>query len=213
MFNSAIAAPILAFAAVAAALVLTPGVGTAFLTSTVVAHGRRAGFQTAAGMVVGAAIHALAAAAGTVVLLREFPRALTWIAIVGGSFIIWLGGRGIVRAIRNTRPGGSATMTTPPGRHSFAATGMFIALGNAPLPLFYLVVVPQYIPRDMSRIGGAALLSVIHLAMAGAWMATVVHLVGRLAEVLRRPRVLAGLQIVTGTALVLLGIKSVAGAV
>ena len=36
-----------------------PGVGTAFLMQTVIAHGRRAGYLTAFGMVVGAGIYAL----------------------------------------------------------------------------------------------------------------------------------------------------------
>jgi threonine/homoserine/homoserine lactone efflux protein len=198
-----------AFALVAGMLVLTPGVGTAFLMSTVIAHGRRAGYLTAAGMVAGASIYALSAALGTAALLRAFPQSLRWIAIIGGAFIIWLGLKGIIRAVRRRRLP-PAEIHAPPGRHTLVTTGIIIALGNAPLPLFYLVVIPQYIPPQTSRLGGALLLSALHLAMAGTWMATVVTLVGRLVDVLRRPRVLLVMQVLTGIVLILLGIASIA---
>ena len=43
-------------------------------------------------------------------------------------------------------------------------------------------------------------------------MATVVTLVGELVDVLKRPRVLLTMQLVTGAALILLGLKSIRGA-
>jgi len=162
----------------------------------------------AAGMVMGAAIYALGAAVGTTALLRVFPEAVQWIAIGGGAFIIGLGLKGIASAIRAR----GSTSTRPMGEHTFVTTGLIIALGNAPLPLFYLVIVPQYVPKSMSPFGGALLLSAMHLMMAGTWMTTLVTVLGRLVEVLRRPRVLLSLQLLTGTALILLGIKSISGA-
>jgi threonine/homoserine/homoserine lactone efflux protein len=212
MSATAGAASILAFAGVAAVLVLTPGVGTTFLMSTVVDHGRRAGYLTAIGMVIGAAVHATVAAAGTAILLRRFPQALTWIAFVGGTFIAVLGLRGIKSAFHPPAP----PLVDGPAQshrvHNFVITGGLIALSNAPLPLFYFVVVPQYIPRGMSRVGGAALLSSIHIAMAGAWMGTFVSLIGQLVDVLRRPTVLLALRCATGALLTLLGIRAVLGA-
>jgi threonine/homoserine/homoserine lactone efflux protein len=211
MITASAATSIPAFAAVAAILVLTPGVGTTFLLSTVLAHGRRAGYLTATGMVLGATIHATIAAVGTAALLHVFPRALSWIALVGGTFIIVLGLRGIVRALEGD--GGSRAVEAMLRRpHGILMTGLLIALANAPLPLFYFVVVPQYIPPTMPRVGGAALLSTIHIAMAFTWMVTFVTLVGRLAEILRRPRVRLALQCVTGILLIVLGGRAVYGA-
>jgi len=201
--------PILAFAAVAATLVVTPGVGTASLIGIVAAHGRRAGYLMAAGMVLGAAIYAVGAAVGTSALLRVFPQAVHWIAIAGGVFIVALGLRGIWAAVRAPN---AATIARPSAQHTLVTTGLLIALGNAPLPLFYLVVVPQYVPKSMSPFGGALLLSSMHLIMAGTWMTTLVTLLGRIVDVLRRPRVLLSLRVLTGTALILLGVKSIAGA-
>ena len=201
--------PILAFAVVAALLVLTPGVGTASLVATVIANGRRAGYLLAAGMVAGAALYATGAALGTTALLHTFPGALKAIAIGGGSFIVLLGIKGLIGAWRSPL---SAPKAKPRGEHAFVTTGLIIALGNAPLPLFYLVVVPQYVPKSMSPFGGALLLSAMHLVMAGTWMTTLVTILGRLVDVLRRPRVLLTMQLLTGAALILLGLRSIAGA-
>jgi threonine/homoserine/homoserine lactone efflux protein len=162
----------------------------------------------AGGMVMGAAIYALGAAVGTTALLRVFPRALQWIALAGGAFIVGLGVRGIASAVRSK----SRPAWRPSSEHTFVTTGLIIALGNAPLPLFYLVIVPQYVPKSMSPFGGAVLLSAMHLLMAGTWMTTLVTVLGRLVEVLRRPRVLLSLQLLTGAALILLGVKSISGA-
>jgi threonine/homoserine/homoserine lactone efflux protein len=204
-------APILAYLAVTAVLVITPGVGTASLIATVIAHGRKAGYLTAFGMVIGAAIYAVAAATGVSALLRYSPGAVRMIALAGGAFIIWLGAKGIVTALR-PRPQ-SVDAAAKPADHAFVTTGIVIAFGNAPLPLFYLVVVPQYVPRGWPPLGGALLVSGMHLLMAGTWMTTLVTMLGKLAAVLRRPRVMMTMQLVTGAALILLGVRSIAGAI
>ena len=205
-------APILAYLAVTAVLVITPGVGTASLIATVMAHGRKAGYLTAVGMVIGAAVYAIAAATGVSALLRYSPGAVGIIALAGGAFIIWLGLKGIFTAVRS-RPRSTEAPTAVPVDHAFLTTGIVIAFGNAPLPLFYLVVVPQYVPRGWSPLGGALLLSGMHLLMAGSWMTTLVTMLVKLADVLRRPRVMMTMQLVTGAALILLGARSIAGAI
>jgi threonine/homoserine/homoserine lactone efflux protein len=204
-------APVLAFVAVAAVFVVTPGVGTAFLTSTVISHGRRAGYLTALGLFSGAVTYAVAAALGTATLLRVFPRSLAWIAVGGGAFIIWLGLRGLIAIARGPRvPAAQPAAMT--GRRAFVLTGFTVAMGNASYPLFYLVIVPQYVPKTMGRLSGALLLSALHLLMAGTWMTTLVTLLGRLIDVLRRPRVLLMMQLLTGFALIWLGATSIRGA-
>ena len=94
--------------------------------------------------------------------------------------------------------------------HGIVLTGMLFSLSKAPLPLFYLVVVPQYIPTGMSRLEGVSLLSAIHLSLAFTWMVTFVTLVGGVVQVLRRLRVRLALQMTIGLLLVALGARAVA---
>src|SRR4051794_30052337 len=97
---SSTAASVLAFVAVAAVLVLTPGVGTTYLLATVMSRGRRAAYLTAVGMVTGAAVHATVAVLGAAILVRALPQALTWIALVGGGLIVFLGARNLLLVFR-----------------------------------------------------------------------------------------------------------------
>jgi threonine/homoserine/homoserine lactone efflux protein len=209
--SSSATASILGFVAVAALLVLTPGVGTTYLLATVMERGRRAAHLTAVGMICGAAVHATIAVAGAAVLLRTVPESLTWIALIGGGLIVFIGARGLVRAWTATPR--EESVSEPPQPHGLILTGFLISLSNAPLPLFYFVVVPQYVPRGMSRAGGAALLSAIHLSMAFGWMLTFTTLVGRVLDFLRQPRVRFGLQCATGLILIGLGLRAMATAI
>ena len=129
------------------------------------------------------------------------------------AFIVALGLRGVVAAVRSHGAMPVAPGAIPVRRRRYVTTGLAIALGNAPLPLFYLVVVPQYVPTGVAPLPGALLLSVIHLTLAATWMATLVTLLGQLVDVLRRPRVLLTMQLLTGAALIFLGAKSIGGAI
>jgi len=195
---------------VTALLVLTPGVGTTFLLSTVLTRGRTAAYRTATGMVTGAAIHATIAAFGAAALIRVAPRATEWIALIGGALVVFLGLRALIVAAR--APSLEASVTDG-SAHGQAATGLLISLSNAPLPLFYLVVVPQYVPHGMSRLAGVALLSAIHLAMAFSWMLVLITIVGRAVDLLRRPVPLLMLRCTTGLLLIVLGLRAILKAV
>src|SRR5690349_8634549 len=81
----------LGFASVATMFVVTPGVGTAVITRTVVERGRRAGFVTAAGLLSGSAVYALATALGLAALLVTFPSVLRAVQVVGAVYVAWLG--------------------------------------------------------------------------------------------------------------------------
>ena len=144
-------------------------------------------------------------------MLFRSPDSLTWIALIGGALIVFIGARGFVRALSGTRNDEPAP--GPRHAHGLILTGFLISLSNAPLPLFYFVVVPQYVPHGMSRAGGAALLSAIHLSMAFAWMLTFTTLVGRILDILRQPRVRFGLQCATGMILIGLGLRAMVTAI
>src|SRR5438045_1808376 len=101
--SSSTTASLLGFVVVAAILVLTPGVGTTYLLATVMERGRRAAHLTAVGMIGGAAIHATIALAGAAILLRTVPESLTWIALIGGGLIVFIGLRTLVNAVRGTQ--------------------------------------------------------------------------------------------------------------
>jgi threonine/homoserine/homoserine lactone efflux protein len=202
---------IAAFSLLALVLVLTPGAGTAFLTDVVIQRGRRAGQLGAIGIWLGALTHAVAATAGLSLLLRESPRAARVVAIVGGAYIAFLGLRSFVRLARGLASPTHASHAEQP-RAALVREGLVTNLLNAPVALFYLVIVPQYVPAIMRPLEGMALLAAIHLAMVLAWTMTYTTLLGSLVQHVTRPAVRAGMQLVTASILVALGVRSMIGA-
>jgi threonine/homoserine/homoserine lactone efflux protein len=206
-------ASIAAFSAVAAVLVITPGMGTAFLTSTLLHNGRRAGYFAAVGMNAGALTHAIVAISARATLLRRFPQGLTALALAGGTLLIGLGCFGLYRAIvrRGVAPGKvDGARTGSPA--AFIGSGFATNLLNAPIALFYLIVVPQYVPRTVSPAFGAAVLSAIHLLMAITFTMAYARVLGGALETLQRPRIRLALDCLTSAILFMVGVRAIVGA-
>src|ERR687885_774489 len=102
----------LAFVAVSAVVIVTPGQDTALTIRNPLVAGRRGGLLTAAGVSTGQALWALATAAGVAALLRASEPAFVAVRIAGGAYLVYLGAQAIVAALR-----GRAHAGAPPPQH------------------------------------------------------------------------------------------------
>jgi threonine/homoserine/homoserine lactone efflux protein len=73
--------------------------------------------------------------------------------------------------------------------------------------LFFLTFLPQFLPTTGPTWPAALGLSAIFAAIYVAWFSGLVVLVGQVGGALRRPRVKAWIERVTGSALVAFGIR------
>src|SRR5262245_37181548 len=94
---------VLAFASVAAVIVVLPGPDMALVLRNGVAAGRRAALETALGINAGLLIWALAAAVGVAAVLNASATAFTALRIAGGVYLVWLGLRALRDAWRGTQ--------------------------------------------------------------------------------------------------------------
>jgi threonine/homoserine/homoserine lactone efflux protein len=92
------------------------------------------------------------------------------------------------------------------GGHWFAQGFLSSAL-NVKVGLFFLTFLPQFLPTTGSTLPAALGLSVIFAAIYIAWFSGLVVVVGLMSGALRRPRVKAWIERVTGGALVAFGIR------
>ena len=76
---------------------LTPGQDTLYIVSRSVSQGRRAGFLSVLGIVVGCVIHTIAAAFGLSALLATSTHAFTGVKIAGAAYLSYLGIRMLAR--------------------------------------------------------------------------------------------------------------------
>ncbi len=93
-------ATVLAFAAMAALLIMSPGPNGVLIAKTVPTSGRAAGFATIAGFVVAFFVHGTFAIFGLSVLLLQSAHLFTAVKLVGAAYLVWIGLKALVEAWR-----------------------------------------------------------------------------------------------------------------
>ena len=201
------------FTAVAVPLVATPGASTAVVLRNSIAGGVRSGVATAVGLNVGTIGYGLLTAFGISAALQQWPTVWLALRVAGLGYLAWLGARSLWRAIAGPHleaagwPAGAAPVEARPplGRH--AREGFLTNALNPSIATFYLLVLPQFIPRGTAFAAGALLLTAVHVSLALSWHLTWAAAGGTLAAVLGRSRPRRILEAVTGVALIGLSLK------
>jgi threonine/homoserine/homoserine lactone efflux protein len=201
---------VISFAVVAGLLTIIPGVDTALVLRTAVVQGRRHAFATAFGICTGALVWGAAAAAGISVLLTASRTAYTVMRVAGAIYLIYLG----VMMLRDARrPKTAADVDVAPVSAWRAfARGMTTNLLNPKVGVFYVAMLPQFLPADVPALPMGVLLALVHDAEAMVWFTLIIGgvglarrwLTGSAAAAVRIRRVT---DAIAGTALVALGIR------
>lgn len=189
-------------------LVVTPGVTTAVVLRNTVEGGWRFGVATAAGAAVANTTHAVAAGLGLSLVLRNWPPGLALLRWSGAAYLAWLGVSSLQRSL-SARPLVEAQV--PAARdgspHSSLRQGLAVNLLNPAIVVFYLVVVPTFVPSGAGPLAFAALAS-IHVTMAFACHVGWALVFSRLRFVVRHPGPLRVLQVSTASTLLYLAART-----
>lgn len=183
-------------------IALSPGPGTALVLRQAV-RGRRSAVAVAAGMEVGVAVWAVAAALGLSVLVTASEVAYHSLRVAGAVFLVYLG----VRAIMSARRGTSDVEVPPPTGRAFRA-GLVVNLANPKLGVFAISFLPQFPPAGAGR-GTLLLFAVVWVAVDTAWYLVLVGVLDRVRGRLARAGVRRALDRVCGGVLVALGLRLV----
>ncbi len=200
--------PVWGFIAVALPLVLTPGASTAVVLRNSLAGGTRAGIVTAVGANSGSICYGLLSAFGFALAVQRWPSA--WVVLRAGGvvYMAWLGLQSIRRAL--TPRGAEAVVAagaTDRGLWRSLYEGFATNALNPAIATFYLVLLPQFIPRGAPVVASALLLTTIHVTLAATWHVAWAAAGGTLSRTLAAPRPRRILEAITGAALLLLAIK------
>ena len=197
----------LAFAAMAALLTITPGVDTMLVVRNTVAGGRRAGLLSSTGVVTGLLCWALMSAIGLTAMLAASRLAFDAVRLAGACYLLWLGLRALWTA-RHGTPGTSGERPPAPasGRAAFRA-GLTTNLLNPKVGVFYMSLLPQFVPDGASVFWTSMLFAAIHAAEGLLWLAVIVAAAGAARRALTRPAVRRRLQQVTGLAFIGFGVR------
>ena len=135
-------ANLIAFAAIALGMVLTPGPNMVYLISRSISQGRVAGLISLGGVALGFVFYMLCAAFGITAIVMAVPYAYDTLRVAGALYLLYL-------AWQALRPGGRSPfqvrdLPKDSPRRLFAM-GFLTNLLNPKIAVMYLSLLPQFI--------------------------------------------------------------------
>ncbi len=118
---------------------------------------------------------------------------------------MWFGGRLLWRALHPVPP---ADAEGPAGRSIWRAArlGLVTNLLNLKVGVFYVALLPQFVPTGSDALAVGLLLAAVHAVLSLVWFALLIALAGVLGRRLRSPRTVRAVDGVTGVVLVGFGV-------
>ena len=152
------------FAAVALAMVLTPGPNMAYLVSRTICQGRGAGLVSLGGVGIGFVVYVMLAAFGITALLFAVPLAYDALRIAGAAYLGWM-------AWNALKPGGASPFqvrSLPADSHRrLFSMGLLTSLLNPKVAALYLSLLPQFIdPAAGHVLGQTIILGLTQIAIS-----------------------------------------------
>ncbi|MFJ6077737.1 LysE family translocator [Pseudarthrobacter sp. NPDC092419] len=184
-------ASLIAFAGLCLVLSLTPGPDT-FLVLRIALNRPSAGVAAAAGSAGAAIVWAALVGVGLAALLEQSAELFRWLKIAGGLYLLYLGISSFMRSRRAAKSGlasGGGDTPLPYSRLSALGAGALSTLLNPKVGLFYLAVVPQFIPHGGDTMGTSLVLGVVVALIAFAYLSVVAVVAFKAMRWLKRPKV------------------------
>lgn len=175
---------ILGIAAVAFALVITPGPNMIYLVSRSITQGRRAGLVSLLGVAAGLGVYAVLTTAGLTAVFTLVPVLYTTLKLAGAGYLLYL-------AWQAVRPGGGSPFTPKPmepdpPRRLFTM-GMVTSLLNPKIAVLYVSLLPQFVDPARGSVAAQSLILaltqiVVAVIMNAVWVLTAGGVAAFLAE-------------------------------
>jgi threonine/homoserine/homoserine lactone efflux protein len=198
---------LIAFAAVAAVVTVTPGVDTVLVLRTAAVNGRTAALAAGAGIGLGCLCWAAASALGLTALIAASRLAYDVLRWAGAAYLCWLGARALWRAQGRAsavdfKERGSA------GTPALALrTGLVNNLLNPKVGVFYLSMLPQFLPDGVNPLLASLAMAAIHNVEGMLWFVLLAFAVGRAGGLLARPAVRRRLDQLTAMVFIGFGVR------
>ncbi|MFI5589627.1 LysE family translocator [Amycolatopsis sp. NPDC051758] len=186
---------------------MSPGPDFVVVTRTSLTGGRRAGFAAGAGIALGVFAWVVAIALGVAAVLTASAVAFTVVKLVGAGYLVVLGVKSWLAVRRGDyRDLGDDKAAEPLKAGAAFRQGLFTNLLNPKVAVYFLALLPQFLPADGSTLQTLEL-AVIATAGTVLWFCALALVVGALKRFFSNGRVRRGLDAVLGSVLVALGIK------
>ncbi|MBX6374726.1 MAG: LysE family translocator [Acetobacteraceae bacterium] len=156
-------ATLLAFAAVALGMVLTPGPNMLYLLSRSITQGRVAGLVSLLGVALGFVIYMLCAAFGITAIVMAVPFAYDALRLAGAAYLLWLAWQALAGSGTPFAP----RALPPHAKGRLFAMGLLTNLLNPKIAVLYLSLLPQFVdPTQGSVLLQSVTLGAVQIAVS-----------------------------------------------
>lgn len=201
-----ILATLIAFTVVGAVITISPGPDSLLVLRTAVVAGPAKALAAAAGICTGLLAWALAAAFGISAILAGSTLLYDFLKWAGAAYLCWLGVRLLLTSRTSQRAFASPDIADS-RRDKWFSIGLLTNISNPKVGMFYVSLLPQFVPDGVSAGPFMAVLAAIHIAEGAVWFALLIVATRPLARWLARPHVLRKVDRLTGVILIGLGMR------
>nr|WP_308072733.1 LysE family translocator [Streptomyces bambusae] len=201
------------FALVVGLLTVTPGLDTALILRTAALGRRTRAWGVVLGIQTGTLTWGTLTSLGVTALLTASHLAYEVLRWAGAAYLLWMAARMIRDTFRNTagHEGASdADADADADADPRPAAGTDTLLGgwrqgtltnllNPKVGVFYVAVLPQFIPADAPHFTTGVLLTGVHITLGLVWSTVLIASATALGARLRSPRARKVLDRITGT--------------
>lgn len=178
-------------------LTLTPGFDTALVLRTAIAQGWQRAWATALGVTLGCLLWGIAVGLGLGALLMASEIAYNLLKWIGAGWLLYLG----IKLLLKPRQQSVETAEKPAQQQGYLACfsrGLMGNLLNPKIGVFYVTFLPQFIPAGASVALWCTLMALAHMLLGLIWNAVLIGGSHYFAGHLRKPKVLKGMDRLTG---------------
>lgn len=198
------------FAIVAGLLTMLPGIDTAQVLRSATTGGPRKAYATLGGIMAGVFAWGLAAALGISALLVASRLAYDIVRIAGALYLLYLGARIIIESRHAHAKAQEAHAAR--GARSLGpvfSRAFLITLTNPKNGLFYIAMLPQFLPDQLPAAVGGIALATIHNLECLLWFSMLIWSTNLARRFFARPTVQTWMERISGAALIGFGIRVV----
>jgi threonine/homoserine/homoserine lactone efflux protein len=195
----------LAFAPIAALVVIAPGPATFLLLRNTPVQGRRAGLFNTAGIVAAVLSHATLSMMGLSAIVLTSNTLFQIIKIAAAAYLSYLG----FLACKDAWQGfdfsdrlHARADSTAVSAVGAVSEGWLMNILNPKPSMFYLAIFPQFLDPAGNVLLQGATLATLHASICAAWFSCVVLSIDRIKALLGQPVVWRVVRVVTGLILI-----------
>ena len=200
-----------AYVPVALVFGITPGPDAALALRSSIAHGVRHGVVVALGAATGSLAWGVAAAAGVATFVTQVPTAFEVLRWAGAIYLGCLGVQSIVTAGTWAVPAGAEGTTAAAPVSTAFWTGLIADLLNPKMGVFYLAVLPQFIPKDGPVFAWSMALMTIEFIIAVVCLSLYAALASSARRMLTHGKITAWMERILGGVLLGFGARVAIG--